>query len=157
MGSDENTGMGALEKRLLDEFQRDFPLTPHPFAEIARRLDTDEKTVLDAFGRLSVEGLISRIGPVYAPNRAGRSTLAALEVPQERIEDVARLVGEYAEVNHNYERENRFNLWFVVTASDDEELQEVLTDIEKRCGLQILELPLLEAYHIDLGFPLQWN
>ena len=157
METDENTGTGTLERRLLDEFQRDFPLTPHPFTEIARRLGTDEKTVLDAFGRLSADGLISRIGPVYAPNRAGRSTLAALEVPQERFEKVARLVSGYAEVNHNYERENRFNLWFVVTAADDESLREVLADIEKRCGLPVLELPLLEAYHIDLGFPLQWN
>ncbi len=157
MEVDAGPEISDLERRLLDEFQRDFPLTPHPFAEIARRLDSDEKTVLDALGRLSADGVISRIGPVYAPNRAGSSTLAALEVPEGRIEEVARLVGEYSQVNHNYERENRFNLWFVVTASDDEALHDVLAEIEKRCGLPVLELPLIEAYHINLGFPLRWN
>ncbi len=153
----ETTEFGPLERLLLNEFQCDFPLTPHPFAEIARRIDSDEKTVLDMLGRLSADGVISRIGPVYAPHRAGTSTLAALEVPADRVEEVACTVGEYSQVNHNYERENRFNLWFVVTAADDAALHDVLGEIERRCGLPVLELPLLEAYHINLGFTLQWT
>jgi hypothetical protein len=73
------------------------------------------------------------------------------------LEEVAELVNGYREVNHNYEREHHFNLWFVVTASDFARVAEVLDEIGERTGLKVLDLPLVEAYHIDLGFPLQWS
>ncbi|MDX1605334.1 MAG: Lrp/AsnC family transcriptional regulator [Candidatus Competibacterales bacterium] len=144
-----------LERRLLNDFQRDLPLTPRPFAAIAAELGVDEARVLDALQDLTRRGLISRVGPVFAPRRAGVGTLAALAVPPARLEAVARLVSGYPEVNHNYQREHRYNLWFVLTAPDRARLDAVLADIERRTGLAALDLPLERDYHIDLGFPLE--
>jgi hypothetical protein len=45
----------------------------------------------------------------------------------------------------------------VVTASDEERLQKVLRDIEQKTGISVLHLPMIDDYHIDLGFPLQWG
>ncbi len=98
--------------------------------------------------------MLARIGAVVAPHRAGWSTLAAMAVPPARLDEVAELVSAYPEVNHNYERENEVNLWFVVTASDEAAARAVLADIEARSGIAVVDLPLVEAYHIDLGFPL---
>lgn len=148
-------GLDPLEAALLARYQRDFPLAPRPYAEIARQLGASEEAVLVALGRLRERGVLSRVGAVVRPNSAGCSTLAALAVPADRLEDIAALVGGYEEVNHNYEREHRFNLWFVVTARDTERLAAVLAEIEARTGLAVLDLPLVEAYHIDLGFPLR--
>jgi DNA-binding Lrp family transcriptional regulator len=65
------------------------------------------------------------------------------------------LVSAFHEVNHNYQREHRFNLWFVVTASTADELQKTFDAIEVMCGCgPVLRLPLLEQFHIDLGFGL---
>jgi len=153
----ETAPAGALERRLLDEFQRGFPLVPEPYAEIARRLGTDEASVLAALERLAGDGTVARIGAVLAPGRAGASTLAAMAVPAERLEAVAALVSARPEVNHNYEREHRFNLWFVVTAADRAAVAAVLDDIARRTGLAVLDLPLVREFHIDLGFPLQWS
>ncbi len=80
-----------------------------------------------------------------------------MAVPEERIEEVAELVSGYREVNHNYEREHRFNLWFVLTAPDQARLDAVLAEIALFTGIEVLDLPMLEEYHIDLGFPLQWT
>jgi DNA-binding Lrp family transcriptional regulator len=77
-----------------------------------------------------------------------------MEVPASRLDAVAELVNDYAEVNHNYEREHRFNLWFVVTAANEAHLAAVLADIEAKSGIHVMSLPMLEAYHIDLGFAL---
>ena len=107
----------ALEFRLLNEFQRDFPLCPAPFAELAARLGVGERTVLTGLEKLRREGKISRVGAVFAPKRIGASTLAAMAVPAQQLEAVAAAVNRFPEVNHNYEREHRFNLWFVVTAA----------------------------------------
>lgn len=143
-------------QRLLNDFQHDLPLTPTPFADIAGRLGVDEETVLEGLRGLQESGAISRVGPVLQPRRIGASTLAAMAVPPERLAEVAELVNSYTEVNHNYEREHRFNLWFVATASDEEQLAAVLAEIGQRTGLEVLDLPMIQDYHIDLGFPLQW-
>lgn len=148
---------GALERELLDNFQKDFPLEPRPYRTLARRLGCDEDTVLNLLRRMAEGGLVSRVGPVFAPHRAGASTLAAIAVPQDRLDAVAALVSGYDEVNHNYEREHRFNLWFVVCAPDAARVAEVLDEIADRTGLAVMDLPLEEAFHIDLGFPLQWS
>ena len=72
-------------------------------------------------------------------------------------ETVEMMVSAYPEVNHNYEREHSLNLWFVVTAPDSARLQQVLDDIASRSGYEVLPFPLLEDYHIDLGFDLKWT
>ena len=69
----------------------------------------------------------------------------------------ADIVSEFDEVNHNYEREHRYNLWFVVVARDDARLREVLAQIETDCGYPLLDLPLLREFFIDLGFDLRWT
>ena len=151
---DSAQALSVLERRLLDEFQRDFPLLPAPFAEIGARLGVSESEVIYALANLKARGFVSRVGPVYAPRRVGYSQLAALAVPAARLEAVAAMVNAYAEVNHNYEREHDYNLWFVVTGDDQRRVQRVLDEIEQRTGLTALRLPLERAYHIDLGFPL---
>ncbi|RIX44722.1 MAG: Lrp/AsnC family transcriptional regulator [Rhodocyclales bacterium GT-UBC] len=145
----------SFEFRLLNEFQRDFPLCPAPFAELAARLGVAEKAVLGGLEKLRREGKISRVGAVFAPKRIGASTLAAMAVPPERLAGVAAAVNRFAEVNHNYEREHRYNLWFVVTAASEGRLQASLSAIEQAAGYALLALPMLEEFHIDLGFCLQ--
>jgi DNA-binding Lrp family transcriptional regulator len=147
-------GLTALEKCLLNEYQRGFPLCPEPYAEIAAQLGVSEADVLRTLESLQRRGFISRVGPVFAPQRAGASTLAALAVPEDRLESVAEQVSAYAEVNHNYQREHAWNLWFVVTAPDQRRVEQVLADIEALTGLPVLNLPLQRAFYIDLGFPL---
>ncbi len=153
----ESAVLNPLERHLLDDFQHDLPLITRPFLGIAERLGTSEARVLEHLSRLSQDGRISRVGPVFRPHSVGTSTLAAMAVPPERLNEVAQLINDYPEVNHNYEREHRLNLWFVVTAPDEPHLQDILGDMETKTGLAVLSLPMLEAYHIDLGFRLQWE
>ncbi len=143
-----------LDFRLLNEFQRDFPLCPAPFAELARRLGVAEGAVLRTLEALRREGKIARVGAVFAPKRIGASTLAAMAVPPDKLAAVAEVVNRFPEVNHNYEREHRYNLWLVVTAGSEGRLQAALGAIECAAGWPLLKLPLLQEFHIDLGFSL---
>ena len=147
--------MSPLELRLINEHQRGFPLCHAPFEEVARKFGLNEDGLLRKVGELIRRGLVSRVGPVFAPQAVGASTLAALEVPVQRLPEVAALVNRYPEVNHNYLREHRINLWFVATAADSERLAQALASIEAAagCGL-LLRCPLIEEYRIDLGFDL---
>ena len=146
-----------LDRRLLNDFQQDFPLSPTPYADIARALGVTEEQVLVRLAALKSAGAVSRVGAVVRPNTVGVSTLAAMAVPPEQLEAVAALVNGYTEVNHNYEREHRLNLWFVATAPDAARLQSTLDEIAARTGYEVLSFPLVEDYHIDLGFEMRWN
>jgi DNA-binding Lrp family transcriptional regulator len=146
--------LNDLEKRLLNEYQKGLPLSPTPFADIARRLGTSEALVLKILDRLQQLGVISRVGPVFKPKQVGASTLAAMAVPEALLEAVADRISAYPEVNHNYEREDSYNLWFVVTAPNQQRLEQVLAEMERQTGYPILYLPLQKQFHIDLGFPL---
>ncbi|MFI0395918.1 siroheme decarboxylase subunit beta [Paracoccus jiaweipingae] len=143
-----------IDRRLLDDYQRDFPLTPRPFAVIAADLGISEAEVLDRLTALRDQGRISRVGATCRPNTAGASTLAALAVPDQRVEQVAAMIGAEPGVNHSYLREDAFNLWFVATAPDPAALTALLARIEANSGLPVLSLPLLRAFNIDLGFRL---
>ena len=152
-----NADLTDIERRLLNDFQHDFPLSPTPYADIAQSLGVSEAEVLATLVRLKDAGAVSRVGAVVRPNTIGASTLAAMAVSPNELERIAALVSSYAEVNHNYEREHRLNLWFVATAPDSTRLQQVLDEIAAGTGYEVFSFPLVEDYHIDLGFELRWN
>jgi DNA-binding Lrp family transcriptional regulator len=149
--------LSQLERRLLNEFQRHLPLVPRPYLAMAEVLGVDEDEVLAMLGRLEACGALSRVGAVLRPNSVGASTLGAMAVPPEELEAVARAVSARPEVSHNYEREHRFNLWFVVCAEDQAARRRLLDEIEGETGYPVLDLPLLAEHHIDLGFELSWS
>ena len=143
-----------LHKRLLNDFQRDFPLSPRPYQDIADQLGVTEDDVLSALTELNGQQFISRIGPVIPPNHIGVSTLVAMAIPERELQTVADKISSYPEVNHNYEREHRFNLWFVAIAADAEHLSDFINKVERETGYKTLQLPMLHDFFIDLGFKL---
>lgn len=148
--------LDALDRHLIDAYQRDLPLCERPFAAMAERLGVSEAAVLSRLERLAAEGVLSRVGPVFDHARAGASLLAAVAVPEAERDAVAARISDYSGVNHNYAREHRYNLWFVMTAADESQLAARLDALEAELGHAVLRLPMLEAFHIDLGFPIPW-
>jgi len=147
----------SLHKQLLNNYQQEFPLSATPYLDIAESLGVTEEAVLAAFDELNQQQFISRIGLVIAPNNIGASTLVAMAVPEEQLQSVAEIVSLYPEVNHNYERENIFNLWFVLISKDDMHLQTVIEAIELETGFKAMQLPLLADYFINLGFEIDFD
>ncbi|MDC7714093.1 Lrp/AsnC family transcriptional regulator [Vogesella sp. LYT5W] len=142
---------------LLDRYQRDFPLQPQPFRTLAAQAGISEMALLAALAQARDDGLLGRVGAVFAPNTVGVSTLAALAVPPAQLDEVAARVSRLREVNHNYAREHHYNLWFVLTAPDRAGIDAALAHIAADTGLAPLDLPLEREYHIDLGFALGEN
>ena len=143
-----------LSLRLIDRFQHGMPLCAEPYRAMAEALECSEEEVLASLQQLEQNGGLSRIGPVFEHSLAGASTLVALAVPPARVEAVAARINSYPEVNHNYLREHRYNLWFVLTGPDRAHLDRLLAQIEAETGLTPLDLPMRRAYRIDLGFPI---
>ena len=146
--------LSALDCALLNQVQKEFPLDSRPFATIAGQLGMTERAIIERLRTLAAQGAISRFGAVFKPNVVGASTLAALAVPQDQVEDTAAMVNAMPGVNHNYLREHEYNLWFVIVGRNRAELSERLGAIEQKTGYPLLDLPMEQAYHIDLGFAL---
>lgn len=149
--------MNKLSQQIIDCYQKGFPVSPTPFKIMADEFEVSEQEVLDCVKSLKEADIVSRVGPVFNHKKAGASTLAAIAVPENLLGEVAEMVNAFKEVNHNYAREHQYNLWFVVTASDKQHLEQTLWSIRKKTGYPILNLPMEKSYHIDLGFKLNWS
>jgi len=157
MQNKDNDRQTRLEHHLLNDFQHGLSLSPTPFADMAEVLGVSEDEVIKTLKQKKEEGAISRVGAVFRPNGVGSSTLAAMAVADDEIEPIAKIINSYEAVNHNYQREHHYNLWFVLTAENQPALAAVITEIEQQCGHAVMSLPMLEDFHIDLGFDIKWT
>ena len=143
-----------LDWRLMNDWQRALPLVPRPFRTIADELHVDEGEILERLKSLLKGGAISRIGATTRPNTLAASTLAAVAAPPDRVDSVAEIINAQDGVNHSYERENDWNIWFVATGPTRAFVDDTLSDIERLTGLRVLDLRLVKPYNVDLGFAL---
>ena len=150
------TKLTANDKALLNIIQSDFPLTARPYQTIAQRLGTTEKDVLERLRRLKDNHIIRRIGGNFSPEKLGFvSTLCAARVPGEKIDAFTEAVNRYPGVTHNYQRDNRFNIWFTFIAPSMNEIQAHLDDIAAETGVdQIVNLPATHVFKIKAQFDL---
>lgn len=140
---------------LLSDFQHGFPLVARPFEAMARRLSLTEDAVLQALRACRTAGQIGRIGAVWGRGAGGAAALCALAVPPERLEEVAELVSSEPAVNHNYQREHDWNLWYVLTGNDPAAVRSIADRLARDAGVPALFLPMVRPYRIDLGFDLR--
>lgn len=144
-----------LRESLLNDWQQRLPLVSQPFEAMGRRYGCSEPVVMEQLAQAVAQGSVARLGGVFAPGSGGAGLLCALAVPPERLEAVAALVNAVPGVNHNYEREHAYSLWFVITGPSHEWIERRLAELEKVCGLQALRLPMVRPYRINLGFDLR--
>ena len=140
---------------LLNDFQHDFPLVARPFAALAARVNLTEDAVLARLRDCRAQGSLSRIGAVWGRGAGGAAALCALAVPPGRLEAVADIVSREPAVNHNYEREHDWNLWYVLTGPDPDWVRATAGRLARDAGVPALFLPMVRAYRVDLGFDLR--
>ena len=159
LDADWRADLDAVDAALIDEYQSGFPVERRPFERVAREIAAetgvavDADDLLDRVRDLRERGVFRRFGAVLNPPVIGSSTLAAVRAPDDRFDEVAEVINGYRQVNHNYRRDHEWNQWFVVTAGSREKRDEILAEIEERTGCEVLALPMLTDYYIDLEFP----
>lgn len=147
--------LDAVDVLLLERLHGDFPLSSQPYADVGAQLGLDEEEVLDRLRRMLDDGLLTRFGPLFQIERAGGCfVLAAMAVPPERFEAVAALVNALPEVAHNYQREHRLNMWFVIAAESTQAAEAVRARIETITGIEVIALPKEREYYLELRLPL---
>jgi siroheme decarboxylase len=140
-----------LDRRIVTALQRGIPVVPRPFAAAARDLGIDEAALILRLKELLAQGALTRFGPLYNADRLGGAfTLCAMSVPDKDFERVCAIVNAFPEVAHNYEREHRLNMWFVLATPDPAQIGAVRRRIEAQTGYPVLDLPKLDEYFVGL-------
>ena len=148
-------GIDLEDARLIDLLQLSLPLSERPFADTGAALGLGESAVIDRLDALLKSGVLTRLGPLFQIERAGgQFILAALEVPDERYAEVTQLVNDLPEVAHNYLREHRLNMWFVVAAESPEAAWAACDRIEAATGLPVHAFPKEREFFVGLYLPL---
>ena len=143
--------MDARDRRIGTGRQGGFPVSERPYRGAAAALGIGEDELIQRLSKLLDSGILSRFGPLYDAERMGGAvTLAAMSVPDERFEEVAGIVNGFPEVAHNYARDHRLNMWFVVATENAPRIAAVLADIEAAAGIAVLNMPKLEEYFLEL-------
>lgn len=143
--------MDDLDRRIVNTLQDGFPVCERPFRAAAAELGTTEEELIARVDRLLDEGMLTRFGPLFQIERMGGAfTLAAMEVPAERFDEVAGIVNLLPEVAHNYAREHALNMWFVLATEDPEDTAAAVRAIERRTGLEVLLFPKGREYFVEL-------
>jgi len=147
--------MDKLDKAILTRLSAAFPLDRRPYALLAGELGLSENEVIARVRALKSGGTIRRIGATIDPRAlAWYSTLCALNVPQGRLEEYARIVNAFTEVTHNYVRSGVPNGWFTIIAPDKARADEIICAIRSALDLPVLELPATRVFKIGVRFSL---
>jgi len=137
------------DRSIINALQDGFPLSPRPFAEAGAALCLSEAALIARIARLRDIGAITRFGPFFdAGAMGGAFCLCAIAVPPRRFEAVARQVNAHPEVAHNYARDHKLNMWFVIAAEQAARVDEAAGQIERETGLRVLRFPKLREFFI---------
>lgn len=146
--------LDEVDRAIVNRLQRGFPVCERPFLEAAGELDIGEHALIERLQRLLDDGVLTRFGPLYQIERAGGAfLLAAMQVPQHDLDRVIAAVNALPEVAHNYLREHRFNLWFVLAAVSQAQIDQAVSRIEDETGCPVYAMPKLREYFLDLHLP----
>ena len=135
----------ALDLRLLAAIQNGLPITPHPYADIAARIDITEQAVLERLALLQHAGIIKRFGIVVRHHELGiaANAMVVWDVSDEQVDRLGACLANFEFVSLCYRRPRRlpqwrYNLYCMIHGKSRDEVLAHLTHMIQSCGLQAL-------------------
>lgn len=139
------------DRALINALQGGFPICDEPYRAVGERLGLTEADVIARIERLLEARILTRFGPMFQIERmGGRFVLAALAVPEADFERVAAVVNALPEVAHNYRREHRLNMWFVLATETPQGIAAAISRIETEAGLPVFAFTKEREYFVEM-------
>lgn len=148
--------LSSIDKYLLEELQNDFPLVSKPYKIIAEKLNISEETLIEKTKNLCSEKIIRNISAIINAGKIGfQSTLVAVRVNENQIDNVAQRINTHPGVSHNYLRNHTYNIWFTLTIKKDKDLVKEVGDLLDFSGKEVIDyliLPSVRTFKIGVNF-----
>ena len=135
-----------LEKALIGELTGDLEIIPEPFSPLAERLGLSQRKLLALTRRLKETGTIRRFGATLRHRNSGfeANAMAVWLVPEERTEEVGKVIASYREVTHCYQRRPQadwpFNLYAMIHGPTEDHCCQVARRIAQTVGIDRYQL-----------------
>jgi DNA-binding Lrp family transcriptional regulator len=143
-----------MQDELLYQMQNAFPITQRPYQEIAKTLESTEEEVLETVQKLKNEKIIRKTSAIFDTKRLGyKSSLVAFKVPEEKIEEAAKIINAHPGVSHNYLRNHDYNIWFTMAVEPDSRfgLEKTIEILKEQSGAEdAIILPTLKMFKISV-------
>ena len=145
-----------VDKALLTELQKQFPVDHRPFEILGQKLGISEQACLERVGRLKSNQVIRQISAIFDTRALGyQSTLAAMKVDSARVDEAAEVINQHPGVSHNYKRNDPFNIWFTIAIPPGESLEQAVNILHTLAkGEETIILPTLRLYKIGVKLDL---
>jgi DNA-binding Lrp family transcriptional regulator len=145
------------DKTILRELQGNLPVVRQPFLEVAERAGISESEFFERAARLTEEGIVRKFGLRIDSKKVGfKSTLMAMKVAGEKLEETAAKLSEYEFVTHNYARDHEYNLWFTIIERDEGALKAAIEKIKREVEFDdLLDLPVRRKFKINVRFDIK--
>ncbi|MBI4283120.1 MAG: Lrp/AsnC family transcriptional regulator [Chloroflexi bacterium] len=149
-----DTKLDSIDRKLLNLVQAEFPLSREPYADLGKRLDSSGDEVIHRIGRLKSAGFIRQISPVLDARKLGyQTTLVAMRVAENRLEEIGRLIGEHPGISHGYERDHYFNFWITLAIPPTAEMETELNRLRQSPGVEtVFPLPMIKGFKLRVFF-----
>jgi DNA-binding Lrp family transcriptional regulator len=146
--------MDAIDRKLLNIIQTDFPLSEKPFFQIAQVINVGVGEIFQRITSLKEAGIVRMIGPVIDSRSLGfHSTLVAMKLSDAKLENAERIIAAHPGVSHGYERENLFNVWFTLALAPDRHVEMELNELSQATDAEMsISLPAVKLYKIGAYF-----
>jgi len=126
--------LDELDKKILTLLQEDGRMS---FAEMSRRLNTNENTIRFRFSRLLSRGIIRKIVALIDPRAVGimQSAALMLKISPDKMEEVLQKLANMREIPNIYQLSGDYDAIVVVMARNMDELYEIVNRIKKLNGV----------------------
>lgn len=129
------------QKKILLLTQEGIPIISSPFHDIAEQLDITEEEVVQQITLMQKHGIIRRFGVSIGHRDIGitANAMCVWNVPNEKVEDVGKLMASIDDVTHCYARPRHpgwpYNLFTMVHSYSREDCLDIAKEISEVTGI----------------------
>jgi len=134
--------------------QSSFPLVKQPYYEIGKMLGLSTMEVMESLDKYRKTGIVREISAVVNPHSLGyTTTLVALQVPVQSIDQCSEPIDKHPLISHAYQRNHALNLWITLAVSKKQNTQEEIEKISQSCNAtKAANLPSIKLFKLKAVF-----
>ena len=135
-----------LEQKVLAAVQRDIPIVPRPYRQLAETVGIDEQRLIDILANLCARGVVRRFGATLRHQKSGyaANAMTAWRVPEAQIAAVGKIMAAHRAVTHCYRRDPAgswpYNLYTMIHGSSEAACRETARKLSEKTGIAEFQL-----------------
>lgn len=137
----EKKEISELDRKIVRLLQGEFPLVAEPYKVLAAEIGITEEQLLARIAAMREEKKIRKMGAVLRHREVGftANCLCVWNVPDERVDEVARRMAEHPRVSHCYDRNReadwKYNLYTMIHGYSREECENIAAELAAATGI----------------------